>query len=431
MRRRLLLFALLAVCLVLVARVSERYGRHLDLSEHRINSLSTSAERALDALPGPLEMTALMPDYPVQRAQLEQLLAPYLAHPNRPRLDFVDPVREPERARALGVKRHGELQLRIGPRRETVVTPSTQAIDAALNRLALRGERWIVSLRGHGEDEINERPGGLGRFVSQVEGLGYRVISIDPRQVDRLPENTAVLLIAGPRRAYGQHSREQIERFIAGGGQLLWLVGDGLPAFVGDRLGVELLPGIVVDATAAQYGLQSPDNAIVTDYPGDLLAQAPDGPSVLQGAHGLVFSAGDDWRLAARLQTGPLSWNETGELQGRLARNPELGEQAGPLTVGLALQRELGSGQQRAVILGSRHLISNDQIGQAENTALAIGLLHWLSANAQLSSRPVAQGLDIRWTPGVAGLLAVGLMGLLPGAYLAAGLWLRSRRRKA
>jgi len=429
--QRLIFFTLLAACLVLAAGVSERYSWDLDLSARRINSLSPSADRALDALAGRLELTALIPDYPVQRAQMEHLLAPYLAHPSGPRLGFVDPVREPDRARQLGATRHGELQLRSGTRKEVIAVPNVQAIDMALNRLALEGERWIVSLKGHGEDALDDTPAGLGRLVAQVEGLGYRFIAIDPRHVDRLPDNTAILLIAGPQRDYGGHTRALIEGYLEAGGPVLWLLGDAMPSLVRDGLGVGVLPGTVVDAAAARHGLDSPDNAIVNEYPAELLPHPPQGHSVLQGSRGLVFEQGDDWQLVARLQSSPLSWNETAGISGELKRNPELGEQAGPLSVGLALQRMQAGRQQRAVVLGNHHSISNDQIGQAGNMALAVGLLRWLGSDAQLGGAPVARDLDIDWPPELAGMLGAGFMGLLPIAYLALGLWSRARRRRA
>jgi len=431
MLRRVLLFCLLTLCLVLTARVSEQYNWNLDLSAQKINSLSRSAERALHALPAPLEMTALIPDYPVQRAQLEQLLAPYLAHPSRPELSFVDPVREPDRARQLGAARHGELLLRSGSRQEVIKLPSAPAIDMALNRLALQGERWIVSLKGHGEKTVNDSGAGLDRFVSHIESLGYRFIAIDPRHVDQLPDNTAILLIAGPQQDYGGHTRALIERYLAANGQLLWLLGDDPTPVVLDRLGVGVLPGIVVDAAAARHGLDKPDNTIVSDYPAELLPQAPSGHSVLQRSRGLIFEPSDDWQPVAHLYSSPLSWNETAELVGELERNPELGELAGPLTVGLSLQRTHADGRQRVVIIGSHHFISNDQIGQAGNSALAVGLLRWLGSNAQLGSAPVAQDLDIHWSPQIAAMLAIACMGLLPLAYVALGLWSRSRRRRA
>jgi len=431
MVRRVLFFALLAACVILLARVSEQYPWRIDLSAQRIHTLSPSAARALEALAEGLKITAFVPDYPVQRAQLEQLFAPYLAAGPAVRLEFIDPVKEPARAREQGVARHGEVHLASGTRREIVATASRQAIDLALNRLALKGERWIVSFTGHGEGDVDETPGGLGRFVAHVEQLGYRFVALDPRGLDALPDNTALLMIVGPRSAYGAHSLALIEDYLAAGGALLWLVEGPLPDFIGRDLGVDLLPGIVVDAAAAQYGFDSPDNAIVSPLPRELQTPGQDGFAVLKQAQALQLRPRDGWRTHERLESSPRSWNETGSLRGQIVREPELDEQAGPLTVGVLLRPASGPPGQGVALIGSRQFIGNDQLGQGANQALAVGLVRWLTANQQLADSPPAAGLEIRWSPSLAAGLALGLMGALPLLYLATGLWLRARRRRA
>jgi len=432
MVRRLLFYALLAICLILLARVGERHAFRVDLSTQRINSLSSAAASALDALPDGLQITAFVPDYPVQRAQLRQLLAPYLAHMPQARLEFVDPIREPGLAREYAVARHGEVHLASGSRREVIAVPGRRSIDLALNRLALRGERWIVSLKGHGESQVDDTPGGLGRFVAHVERLGYRFVTLDPRQLDALPENTALLLIAGPRAAYADHTQALIEAYLAGGGPLLWLIDGPLPDFVGRDLGIALLPGIVVDAAAARYQLDSPDNAIVSELPGELSAgQTDGGVGVLKQARALQLNERAAWVPRLRLQSSPRSWNETGDLRGQVARDPQNGEQAGPLTVGVVMGRRDGQAGQDVAFIGTRYLVGNDQIGQAANMGLAVGLVRWLTANRDLGAPEPSADLEIRWSPQLAGWLALSLMGGLPAAYLVAGLWLRARRRRA
>ena len=265
MGRRVLFLVLLIGCVLLLGPVSERYGWQWDLTDRQSHSLSSAAQRALDALQASLQITAFIPDYPVQRAEIGQLLAPYLGHPTRPSLRFVDPVAEPGLAREAGVTRHGEVQLRSGLRREVIARPSPAAIDAALHRLALRGERWLIGFKGHGESPVNAAPGGLGRFAARVEALGYRFVSLDPRQTDELPGNAAALILAGPSQSYGETVQAQIRRFVAGGGAVFWLLDRALPAWAVTELGVRVLPGVVVDAAAAQYGWDHPDNAIVTD----------------------------------------------------------------------------------------------------------------------------------------------------------------------
>ena len=266
----------------------------------------------------------------------------------------------------------------------------------------------------------------VGPLELSVEGI-WGAWSILARAT--LGTATAVLLIAAPDATYPPHVSDLIARFAAEGGSLLWLLGEASATPPGLDLGVEVLPGHIVDAAAARYGLDRPDNAIVTDYP-ELLAMPADAYSVLPQARGLRTRPSADWRIVGRLQSSPRSWNETGELRGRIARNPELDERAGPLDIVLALQKT-GAGRQRLVLVGGSQFVANDHVGQGDNLALAVGLLRWLSDDAQLGPTRVADDLDIDWSPRLAAVLAMGLMGVLPALYLATGLWLRYRRRRA
>ena len=431
MARRLVFLGLLLVCLVLAARISERYPWQLDLTTTGHHSLTPAATAALAEIGADLEIIAFVPDYPVQRAQLERLLAPYLAHPTGPQLQYVDPLQRPDEADALGARREGEVHLRVGDRREFVVSPDRTQIDAALNRLALRGERWIVSLSGHGERPIDGSPLGLGRFAERAEQLGYRVVSLDPRRIDRLPDNAGILLVAAPDRPLDERTKTLIQGFVANGGRLLWLSGDRADPFV-QSFGIRHLPGRVVDADAARFGLESPANAIVDRLPEHLLPQTPQQPAVLYRSAALEYDEVDGWQRVATLQSSPASWNETGGLQGRIRRDPDAGERAGPLTVGIALEAVDGKGAQgRVVYLGSAHVLSNAQLGHGANAEVALGLLRWLSDNPRLSVDRTPRDLDVHWSPAVGVGLAVGLMGALPLAYLIAGLVFRARRRRA
>ena len=427
--RRWLFYALLLTALVLSLRVAERHTWQVDVTANRINSVSAAAAHALDSLPASLEIDVYVPDLAVQRAEIDRLLAPYRAHHTDTRLRFIDPVARPDLARAAGVDRHGELHLRSGEREEIVGRPSTAAIDAALNRLALSGERWIVALRGHGEAEPDASPNGIGRYVEAVEARGYRVVSLDPRQLERFPDNTALVLVAAPTQAYETHSQALLAAYLDAGGALLLLAADTLPPLGDASSALGLLPGYVVDAAAARYGLDAPDNAIVDTYP-DALGSALASHSVIHRARPLHWDGDDGWRLAGTLASSAQSWNETGELRGRIARDPESGERSGPHDVGLLLQRVDGDRPARVAVVTGTGFIANGQLGLGANLGLAVALTNWLSGNDRLAAPEPAPDLELTWSPQTGAALAILSIAILPAAYLAAGLWRRARRRR-
>jgi len=431
--RRLLYLLLLAACVLLAARVGERHTLQLDLTPRGTHSLSEVAREALEQLAGNLEITAFVPQYPVQRAELEQLLAPYLAHASQPRLVYVDPLKQPDRAAALGASTSGELHLRWSDRREIVERPTRTTLDQALNRLALRGERWIVSLTGHGERVIDDTPSGLSAFADQAERLGYRVIALDARRIDRLPDNTAVLVLAGPREPYTARVGELISSFASAGGRVLWMIdaadGGAASSLANELLGVRHLPGLVVDADAARFGLDSPANAIAEPTASPVLTRVPEQPLAFYRSAAFEVTLPDNWTEVSRFRSSERSWNETGELTGRLRRDPDRGEKAGPLNIGIAVKGADGSTMGRIVYLGSAYPLSNAALGQLGNKEMAVGLLRWLSDNPQLRHEDLPSHV-LRWSPQVGGTLAVFFMAALPLGYLAVGAWLRARRRR-
>lgn len=431
--RRALFLVLLLACVIWSARISERYTVQLDVSTSGLHSLSEGARQALDQLDRGLFITAFLSELPVQRAALEQLLAPYLAHDSRPALRYVDPLKHPDQADALGARSPGELHLRWGERLEVLSQPTRATLDAALTRLALRGERWVVSLTGHGERDIDESPSGLSTFAEQARNLGYQVIALDARRMDRLPDNTAVLVVAAPQQAYADTTAAMIKSYLAEGGRVLWLGGTERTATTPDLLtqlfGLHPLPGLVVDAAAARFGLDSPANAVASLEADEVLPRASQQPAALYRATAFEMSGSADWTEISRFRSSGQSWNETGNLTGRLRRDPDAGEQPGPLTIGIALQATTGESPGRLAYLGSAYPLSNAHIGRLGNPDLAFGLLRWLSENTALQAESLPSH-QVRWSPQVGAGLALLSMGVLPIAYLLGGVWLRARRRR-
>lgn len=429
MLRRWLFWLLLVACLFLAARLTERGTWQFDATSQQRHSLSQTAQQALDQIGPGLDIAAFLPDYPISRAELEQQLAPYLAHPASPALRFVDPLKQPDQATAMGMQRQGEIHLRSGDRRETLTRFEPTAFDQALNRLALQGDRWIVQLATADPRGIESSPLGMGTLAEGAEQLGYRLLNLDPRRLDRLPDNTAVVLVVAPQAPLDTHTTAMLETYLARGGRLLWLADGTEQGWAADYLAVTHHPGVIVDADAARFGLDTPANAIVEEWPEALLPFAPPAPAVLYQAVGLQHAADTPWAVVGELRSSMRSWNEMGSLTGRLRRDPEQGELSGPLTVGLALEtREAPTA--RVLYLGSSHVFSNAQIGRLGNSELALGLLRWLTDNLTLTALPDTPSHLIRWSPRVAATLGILLIGLLPISYLAFGLWWRQRRRR-
>src|SRR6185437_3119885 len=127
----------------------------------------------------------------------------------------------------------------------------------------------------------------------------------------------------------------------------------GLEPLAAD-LGLHFGNGTLVEPNIQLLGINDPTITLVAKYPEDSpLAGGLNAATLFPGATSVDVAAGSPWQQDAFLQSLPRSWLETGRLAGKVSYDPKQGDRLGPLTLGVALSRELpGKGTQRVVVTG-------------------------------------------------------------------------------
>jgi len=414
--------ALSLACLVAAGNLAARYDT--PLIQARSAQVPESLRQTLEALEGPVVVTAYAPELPLLRKRIDKLIQPLQQQYNELELRYVDPQKEPHLARAQGIEQDGELIIEGMGRRQQVRTPDRSSLSRALQRLSRQGSPWILAFQGHGEARIDEQDRtGLSAFAAALENQGYRVVGFNPLTSQQIPHNAALVLIPGSRQDYPAGTVELLQQYLQKGGRVLWM-HEGPNALALQKLAdVESLPGQVIDPTAKRGGLASITQVLLSDFPKRLFPHPPRQYAVLNGATAL--SGGDAWEHSSRLPSSSEAWNETGPLHANAQRNPLYGERHGPLSLGIALQRE----QARVLVIGDSDFVRNGQIGQAGNRILALGLVNWLTDNRLATAMPT-DDLSIDWSENRAALAAMLHMIILPLLYLGTGLlirWIRAR----
>ena len=434
-----LLFALLLIAVFIAAGwLAARHDHYWDWTRSRGNSLTPESLAILDRLEAPLRATVFIDPRDPLAKTIERLLARYAQANAGMEVKLTDPQLFPEQARDARVSISGQVLLEYRGRRETLSEIGERAFSAAIGRLSTTQAPWVAVLEGHGERRIDgETPSDLGRFGQELKDSGFLVRQLDLATVADVPINTHLALVSTPRIPLFPGEAERLGDYLNRGGNLLWLLDpgplNGLEVLA-DQLGISMLPGTVVDAGAAAYGVDTPAVAVIADYPDDPLAGGLKAPSLLPGAVAFATTTAPGWSLDGFLSTGEESWNETGQIEGDIYRDEVVGEQAGPLPVVLALTRPLGDDgrTQRVLVVGDGDFLSNAQIGAYGNRALGIRMLRWLSGEEGLLALPPepspAEGLEL--DPRRRLLIGLGALLLLPGFFVTAGLavrWARSR----
>lgn len=431
--RHPLFYLLLATVATLLLLLGQRYPFHWDWSENRRNTLNPQTQALLASLSKPLKVTAFVPDYPLQRAAIRELLEKCRRHHWQLRFDFVDPSREPELARELGIHRTPQLLVEYDGRQEILDTLSEEALSNALARLNLEQNLWITGIQGHGEAKLRGSANhDLGDFGKLLEQKGYPLFNLDLTATGQIPDNTRLLVLAAPRSIMSDKEIDTLIRYLNGGGNLLWLADGELPRALADYLGLHYLPGTLVDAAAADLGIDTPTIAVGRPAAAHALTDSLNAPVLLPHARA-ADAANQRWQPTPLLRTGARSWNETGDLKGVIQRDGAAGERRGPLTLAWLLERKLADRKQQVVVVGDADFLSNAFIGNGANRAFGLGLIHWLSRQTTLVSIPPTQARDqqLHWSATTMAAAAGLFLMLIPAVLGVAGILIPWWRRRA
>ncbi len=351
----LVFYALFFAVFGLLGWLSTQYSTQWDWTAGGRNSLSDTSRQLLQRLEGPLSIKAFATDNKLLREPIGDLIDRYRRHSEQIELSFVDPEREPELTRKLGITRMGELLLEYQGRSETLAQVNEEALTNAIQRLMVAGDRWIGFLSGHGErNPEGQANHDLGTFAAELARKGYQVRRINLTEESQLPRNLSLLVIAGPRVDLLPGEVSLIEQYVEQGGNLLWLLDPaplhGLESLA-ESLKLSLLPGTIVDINAYTLGIQDPAMALITQYPDHPAVGGIDQISLFPHAAALKVEETEGWAVTTLLQTLDRTWNETGELKGEIRPDAE-GEQPGPLSIAQLWQREREGKAQKLVVIG-------------------------------------------------------------------------------
>ncbi len=436
----------------LLAWLSTRYTYQADWSAGARNTLSQPSRMLLGTLKGPIHITAFASENSTLRKRISDLIGRYQRYKVDVKLEFVDPNSDPERTRAQGISLDGELLVSYHGRSEKLQELTEQGLSNALQRVGRQEKRWIVFLEGHGERNPHGQANfDMGSFVQELERKGLTVQTANLAQNPTIPQNTTVLVLAGPQVDLLPGEIKLIQEYIDKGGNLLWLADPGKQhglESIGEHLGVHFLPGVVVDANTQLFGIDNPAFALVPEYPNNPITRDLKTLTLFPQAAAIEFKAPPHWQASEFLTTLPRTWNETGPLSGEIRRDEDRDEHAGPLTLGISMTRELDktaqpkdskatpddkdSISQRVVVVGDGDFLSNAYLGNGGNLNLGMNIFNWLSHDDSFIAIPAKTAPDtsLNLSKYAIGGIGIGFLIVLPLLLLGSGLLIWMKRRK-
>ncbi|MEE9492120.1 MAG: Gldg family protein [Gammaproteobacteria bacterium] len=429
---------LLFIVSALIAWLSTQYAVESDWTASQRNSLSDSSTAVLVQMPEAIHITAFVRENKLLRDQISNIISRYQRSRKNISLQFVNPDAEPDRIRELGITHEGELLIAYQGRSEKVNRLTEQSISNALLQIARKDQKSVLFLGGHGERTTDSEANySLGNFGKALEQKGIMPETLNLAASPAIPASTHLLVIASPQTSLLTGEVDIILSYAKGGGNLLWLTEPGETGGLerlADFLSIEFLPGTIVDASTQLFGIDNPAFVLIPEYPSHPITAQLDSLTLFPEAVALQ-ATDSDWQTKTLLSTLARAWTELGAIDSSINYDQNSDEQAGPLIIGYALERESENAtnqQQRIVIIGDGDFLANSYLGNGGNLDLGLHIIDWLNRDDNLINIParISSDTQLEMSKITQMLIAFGFLFGLPLLLLTAGsiVWWKRRR---
>jgi ABC-type uncharacterized transport system involved in gliding motility auxiliary subunit len=318
-----------------------------------------------------------------------------------------------------------------------------EGVSNALIRL-LKGQKAVYFIQGHGERDIESAErGGYDQIQKQLQNENYQVKTLVLLQTMQIPQDCALLIIAGPKNDYLPQEIDAVRKYVTEGGHVLFLLdpGVGLPNLAGLLADwkVKVRNDLVIDENPiAQVFGASPSMPLILKYGSSPIVE-PLGRTATLFPLTRSFEIGTEFKPGVTAdslcETSPDSFGVADFNPSMRAVSYRPGkDMKGPLTVAVS-GTATGEGEKkkegRFVALGTSALAANTYLSFQGNRDLFMNVVNWLSADEDLISirpkPPESQQLNLN-SQQMRRILYLGVLGL-PLLIIAAGTTVWWRRR--
>ncbi len=451
--------------LVAVNYLSTRQNKRWDFTANQVYSLSDQTIKVLQSLDEPVKFTVF--DRETNFDRFRDRLDEFAYHSSNVQAEYVDPDREPTRAKTAQLQAYGTVLIEYKGRSERVTSTDEQALTNALIKAVTGAAKKVYFTQGHGEkDTAGTDRTGYSTIAQALTSDNYGFESLVLVQQKAVPGDATVVVIAGPTTDFFPTEMDALKAYVARGGKVLVLLDP--PAKPGAP-GQPLLTQFLMD-----WGINAGNDMVLdasgmgqmigTDASVPVAAQYPAHPITegfrLLTAYPLARSmttleGGSNGHIAQPIvSTSPQSWAEADLSSlsggGQVAFNGDKGDRQGPITLGAAVSAPAteapppppGNGspaapdserkpESRVVAIGDSDFAANFGIGIQGNRDFFMNSLNWLAQQENLIAIRPREPEDRRLTLTADQQQRIMLLSLfiIPGLVFASGVYTWWRRR--
>ncbi|MGA7525414.1 MAG: DUF4350 domain-containing protein, partial [Acidobacteriaceae bacterium] len=407
-------------------------------------SLSNETKKIVDELKLPATITYFNQSGRFQ--QRKALLQEYADLSPKIHISYVDPDKDPDVARAAGIRNLNTATVQVGDHTEIASDMTEEGITGALIRDIKGNTRTVCFVTGSGEHQIDDTSrDGLSDLKTLLGRDSYQTQSIDLLTKAQVPSNCTAIVVAGPTHDYQQPEVDAIKTYIDNGGRAFFMLDPPLkmgPSAIGDNdaltsllagWGVTMDKDLVLDLNPiGQIAGLGPQVPLVTSYTSQAIVAGMKGTATAFPISRSLTTTNTSTASVEPLFSSSQSSLATTNLSSPRVDVKDPSNKKGPLVLAAATTLIGKANQQgRFVAIGSSIWATNRFIDFNGNGDLASNAVNWLTSDEDLISIRPKTPEDRRLTMTQADLRTVRIVSqfVLPLIVILAGILVWWKRR--
>jgi ABC-type uncharacterized transport system involved in gliding motility auxiliary subunit len=439
-------YILIAMAAIVVLNVlADRFNKSYDATSNKRYSLSDQTAKIVRGLKQDATITYF--NQSTRFRDGKDLLDEYANLSPKIKVEYVDPDKNPQAARAAGIRNFGTAVVQVGTKKEEAKSMTEEGITGAFIRDLKSNTRTVCFVTGSGEHQLDDSDReGLSRFKDLLTKDNYESKTISLLQTAEVAADCTTLVVAGPTRNYEQPEVDAIKKYVEAGGRALLMLDAPLKsgrteiadnnslARVLQSWGVTLNKDLILDLNPiGQIVGLGPQVALVTSYESQPIVSEMKGTATgFPLSRSLEIKSTDKTSVQKLFDSSGTSLATT-NLSSPSVNVNDPKNKKGPLTIAAAGTYNTGKDDSkgRFVVVGSSSWVDNGFINFNGNNDLALNTINWLSSDEDLISIRPKEREDRRITMTRAQLSWVRATSqfLLPGIVIVTGIGVWWKRR--
>src|SRR3954453_4213415 len=206
--------------LVAINYIGTRQNKRWDLTANKQFSLSDQSRTVAAKLDAPMQVQvfALEPQIPRYQEKIKE----YEYASKKISTEYIDPEKKPSAAKQNNVDRMPTIIFNYKGRSERVNADGEQDLTNAIIKVVSGQQRKVYFTQGHGEkDTTSAERDGYNAIAAALGRENYTVDKIAIAQAGSVPDDAAVVVVAGPRIDFFAPEVDALRKYLDKGGKLV------------------------------------------------------------------------------------------------------------------------------------------------------------------------------------------------------------------